>query len=58
MNEDENATHHQPSAEQNQKDKNDNFGMDDNDWDVYRSLNKDHQDEDEEDQEQIMQLEK
>ena len=32
--------------------------MDDNDWDVYRSLNKDHQDEDEEDQEQIMQLEK
>lgn len=32
--------------------------MDDADWDVYRGLNKDHQDEDEEDQESIMFLEK
>ena len=42
VNEDENATHHHPTAEQNKKDKNDKFGMDDGDWDIYRSLNKDH----------------
>ena len=42
VNEDENATHHKPCAQVNLKDKNDEFGMDDKDWDVYRSLNKDH----------------
>ena len=44
VNENENQTHHQPG-----KEKNDEFGMADEDWDIYRGLNKDHMDEDEED---------
>jgi hypothetical protein len=34
------------------------FGMEDEDWDIYRGLNKDHVDEDEEDTEIINQIEK
>jgi hypothetical protein len=53
VNENENQTHHQPG-----KEKSDAFGMADEDWDIYRGLNKDHMDEDEEDLESVNQIEK
>ena len=34
------------------------FGYEDDDWDVYRGINKDHQDEDEEDTEAAHVIEK
>ena len=47
VNDNENVTHHMPSKE---NDKGDMFGMEDEDWDIYRGINKTaYCDEDEED---------
>ena len=56
VNENEDITHHQPGKE---NDKSDMFGMEDDDWDIYRGINKmQNFEEDEEDQESIAQIEK
>lgn len=54
VNENENITHLPTKDKKND----DMFGMEDEDWDIYRGLNKDRIDEDEEDQENVTMIEK